>query len=95
MAATSWTPSASVDDVAPFALAADASEYVPEDAFEGVRKLFNEEVFRVEFFQAVRLLQRIEKNRGAVGYFLSPLRMRRFASSRCRRYRFHPASFTT
>ena len=72
MAATSWTPSSSVDDHAPFALAADSPEYVPEDAYEGIRKLFNEETFRVEFFQAVRLLQRIEKNRGAVGYFLSP-----------------------
>ncbi len=73
MATESWTPGSVIDnDNAPFALAAEAAEYAREDEFEGIRKLLNEEVFRVEFFQAVRLLQRIEKGRGAVGYFLSP-----------------------
>ncbi len=72
MAATSWTPGTSVENQAPFALAGDSLEYVREDAFEGIRKLLNDEVFTVEFFQAVRLLQRIEKDRGAVGYFLAP-----------------------
>ena len=40
--------------------------------FELVRKMLGDEPFRVEFFQAVRMLQRMEKSRGAVGHFSQP-----------------------
>ena len=40
--------------------------------FEKVRALLDDEPFRVEFFQAVRLLQRMEKGTNPVGYFLPP-----------------------
>jgi type VI secretion system protein ImpH len=43
-----------------------------EPQFRMFRKLLDEEPFRVEFFQAVRMLQRMEKGRGAVGYFVAP-----------------------
>ena len=41
-------------------------------AFEMLRKLLDEEPFSVRFFQAVRLLQRMEKGRGEVGHFAKP-----------------------
>jgi type VI secretion system protein ImpH len=59
------------EDALPFGELTDA-EWKENFQFEKIRKMFNEEVFRVEFFQAVRLLQRMEKNRGAVGYFVAP-----------------------
>lgn len=37
-----------------------------------LRRLFEEEPFRVQFFQAVRTLQRIEAPRKPVGYFVTP-----------------------
>lgn len=37
-----------------------------------IRRLLDDEPFRVQFFQAVRLLQRIEKPRKPVGYFVTP-----------------------
>ena len=40
--------------------------------FESLRKLLEVEPFRVHFFQAVRLLQRMEKERGAIGHFSQP-----------------------
>jgi type VI secretion system protein ImpH len=40
--------------------------------FRMFRKLLDEEPFRVEFFQAVRMLQRMEKGREPVGYFVAP-----------------------
>jgi type VI secretion system protein ImpH len=40
--------------------------------FELVRKMLEDEPFRVQFFQAVRMLQRMEKGRGAVGHFSQP-----------------------
>jgi type VI secretion system protein ImpH len=43
-----------------------------EPQFRMFRKLLDEEPFRVEFFQAVRMLQRMEKGRGSVGYFVAP-----------------------
>lgn len=50
-----------------------ASVESPGDAsFEQLRKLLNDEPFRVEFFQAVRLLQRMEKGRQPIGYFVAP-----------------------
>jgi type VI secretion system protein ImpH len=41
-------------------------------AFEKLRRLLAEEPFRVHFFQAVRMLQRMEKDRKPVGYFITP-----------------------
>ena len=49
-----------------FALESDEAQ------FAMVRKMLEDEPFRVEFFQAVRMLQRMEKNRGAVGHFSQP-----------------------
>jgi type VI secretion system protein ImpH len=40
--------------------------------FELVRKMLGDEPFRVQFFQAVRMLQRMEKGRGQVGHFSQP-----------------------
>jgi len=40
--------------------------------FAGVRALLENEPFMVEFFQAVRLLQRMESARAPVGYFVTP-----------------------
>jgi type VI secretion system protein ImpH len=42
------------------------------DPFAQIRKLLEDETFLVEFFQAVRLLHRMEKDRNAVGYFSAP-----------------------
>jgi type VI secretion system protein ImpH len=47
---------------------------VADARFAGIRKLLEEEAFLVEFFQAVRLLQRMESARGPVGYFVTPNR---------------------
>lgn len=45
----------------------------PEVArFDRIRKLLEEEPFRVHFFQAVRMLQRMNKDRNPVGYFITP-----------------------
>jgi type VI secretion system protein ImpH len=40
--------------------------------FELIRKMLDDEPFRVEFFQAVRMLQRMEKDRSEVGHFAQP-----------------------
>ena len=40
--------------------------------FANLRKLLEEEPFRVHFFQAVRMLQKMERERKPVGYFVSP-----------------------
>ncbi len=40
--------------------------------FALLRKMLEDEPFRVEFFQAVRLLQRMEKDRREVGHFSQP-----------------------
>jgi len=46
-----------------------------------LRKMLEEEPFRVRFFQAVRLIQRMEGNRRPVGYFVTPeLEAVRFSS---------------
>jgi type VI secretion system protein ImpH len=37
-----------------------------------MRKLLEEEPFRVQFFQAVRMLQRMERDRKPVGHFITP-----------------------
>ena len=40
--------------------------------FSNMRKLLEEEPFRVQFFQAVRMLQRMEYARKPVGHFITP-----------------------
>jgi len=40
--------------------------------FQNLRKTLDEEPFRVHFFQAVRMLQRMEKELRPVGYFVTP-----------------------
>jgi type VI secretion system protein ImpH len=72
MAATGWNAGSPVtgDDAAQVGTAADERRH--ELAFEKVRSLFDNEVFRVEFFQAVRLLEQMETERGPVGYFVTP-----------------------
>ena len=40
--------------------------------FAKLREALEEEPFRFEFFQAVRLLQRMEPARSPVGYFVPP-----------------------
>ena len=45
---------------------------VAVDPFSQIRSLLENETFMVEFFQAVRLLQRMEPSREAVGYFSNP-----------------------
>jgi len=47
---------------------------VADARWAGVRELLENETFLVEFFQAVRLLQRMESARGPVGYFVTPNR---------------------
>jgi len=43
-----------------------------ESAFNNLRKMLEEEPFRVHFFQAVRMLQKMESERKPVGYFVTP-----------------------
>lgn len=40
--------------------------------FEKLRAIMDDEIFRVEFFQAVRMLERMEKGSNPVGYFVPP-----------------------
>lgn len=49
-----------------------AADLAHEAQFRRLRHLLEEETFRVEFFQAVRLLQRLEPHREPVGYFIAP-----------------------
>ena len=48
------------------------ADAVEGSGFEALTALLRDEAFRVEFFQAVRLLQRTEQGRSPVGYFLAP-----------------------
>jgi len=41
-------------------------------ALNGARKMLEDEPFRVHFFQAVRMLQKMEPERKPVGYFITP-----------------------
>ena len=40
--------------------------------FQNLRKMLDEEPFRVHFFQAVRMLQRMDQELRPVGYFVTP-----------------------
>jgi type VI secretion system protein ImpH len=64
MAAESWDSSAAVS----------AQESGKDDGpdFRNLRKMLDEEPFRVHFFQAVRMLQKMESDRKPVGYFITP-----------------------
>ena len=64
MAAESWDPSTAVTPQMP--------EPDQQPAFSAVRKMLEEEPFRVHFFQAVRLLQKMEPELKPVGYFVTP-----------------------
>ena len=43
-----------------------------EPALNNLRRMLEEEPFRVHFFQAVRMLQKMESERKPVGYFVTP-----------------------
>jgi type VI secretion system protein ImpH len=64
MAAESWDPS--------IALTGQTSVIEEGLEFLNLRKMLDEEPFRVHFFQAVRLLQRMERDLKPVGYFVTP-----------------------
>ena len=49
-----------------------AADRAHEEQFRQLRVMLEAEPFRVEFFQAVRLLQRLERERGPIGYFIAP-----------------------
>lgn len=79
MAASSWNPDPSLesasdgadDSLTAFgALSGEEREHLLQ--FEKLRAMLEEEPFRVEFFQAVRLVERMEPSRKAVGYFVPP-----------------------
>lgn len=54
------------------ALAEPSAETQVPAAFHTLRKMLEEEPFRFHFFQAVRLLQKMDRERGPVGYFITP-----------------------
>jgi type VI secretion system protein ImpH len=54
------------------ALAKRGDQAESQDDFREMRKLLEEEPFRVQFFQAVRMLQRMERDRKPVGHFVTP-----------------------
>ncbi len=64
MAAESWDSSAAVS--------AQESGKDEGPDFRNLRTMLDEEPFRVHFFQAVRMLQRMEQDRKPVGYFITP-----------------------
>jgi type VI secretion system protein ImpH len=73
MGTASWNPMPALTEDE----AAAGEERAAEDRrhlyqFEKLRELLEQEPFRVEFFQAVRLLQRMEKGTNPVGYFVPP-----------------------
>jgi type VI secretion system protein ImpH len=54
------------------AVAGPSNETADAVAFQRLRQTLREEPFRVHFFQAVRLLQRMDHKRQPVGYFVTP-----------------------
>ena len=64
MAAESWDSSSAVTGQT------SGEEERPE--YRNLRKMLDEEPFRVHFFQAVRMLQKMEQERKPVGYFITP-----------------------
>jgi type VI secretion system protein ImpH len=64
MATESWDSSTAVTG--------QAIEDRDRPEFRNLRKMLEEEPFRVHFFQAVRMLQKMEQDRKPVGYFITP-----------------------
>ena len=64
MAAESWDSSSAVTGQT------SGNDERPE--FRNLRKMLDEEPFRVHFFQAVRMLQKMERDLKPVGYFITP-----------------------
>ena len=54
------------------AVVAQASEANPKPTLSNLSRMLEDEPFRVQFFQAVRLLQKMEPERKPVGYFVTP-----------------------
>ena len=54
------------------ALDKQGSKQEDQARFRDIRKLLEQEPFRVQFFQAVRMLQRMEQGRKPVGHFITP-----------------------
>jgi type VI secretion system protein ImpH len=72
MASSSWNPDTAVALEADFAGELSAEDRDHLLGFERVRAMMRDEIFRFEFFQAVRLLERMETDRKPVGYFVPP-----------------------
>jgi len=53
-------------------ITAKTKENFERPEFRNLRLMLEEEPFRVHFFQAVRMLQNMEKERAPVGYFITP-----------------------
>lgn len=72
MATSSWDPDTSVAFETSLAgeLSVQDREHLAK--FKKLRAMMDEEIFRVEFFQAVRMLERMESDRQPVGYFVPP-----------------------
>jgi type VI secretion system protein ImpH len=64
MATESWDPSSAVT------AQTRGNDEVPE--FHNLRRMLEDEPFKVHFFQAVRMLQKMEHDRKPVGYFITP-----------------------
>ena len=77
MATASWNADPAVEPDANLAGTGALGELSSTDRahleqFRKIRQMLEEEIFRVEFFQAVRLLERMEPGREPVGYFVPP-----------------------
>ena len=49
-----------------------SEQRAPGGDFRSIRRLLEEEPFRVQFFQAVRMLQRMERDLKPIGHFVAP-----------------------
>ena len=58
--------------IEPVETVAVSTDAVDDPKLREIRRLLDDEPFRVKFFQAVRVLQRIEAPRKPVGYFVTP-----------------------
>jgi len=64
MAAESWDSSSAVTE--------QGSEIDDRPEYRNLRRMLEEEPFRVHFFQAVRMLQKMEQHLKPIGYFITP-----------------------
>ncbi len=75
MGATRWIAGAAVSAESVIGSSVDAGEIgvrTQQQRLAHIAELLEREPYRTEFFQAVRLLQKIEGERGPVGYFITP-----------------------